>query len=134
MWSQIPLVREAYKGKIHKATYFLPASNQGLAYILTCFLPMNLLPMCDQAHPRKFGATKLAYQSCECLAISDEQQPPAFPEVVCPWASRAYRLETFPVYRSLKNNNLNLKHNFSHHRSGLRRLRKNKNTSRLDGL
>lgn len=45
----------AYNGKIYKATYFLPLSNQGLAY----FLPLYLLPRCDQAHPMSLGQPSL---------------------------------------------------------------------------
>lgn len=59
VWFQIPLVRDAYKGKIYKVTYFSPAFNQGLACILTS--------MCDQAHPIQLGQPSLFTEAAKGL-------------------------------------------------------------------
>lgn len=49
--------------------------------------------------------------------VLHEYLPLAFVEVICPWASGAYRLESFQFYRSLKHSNLNFSHHFSHHKT-----------------
>jgi hypothetical protein len=44
----------------------------------------------------RIGAITLFYRSENmALVILHEQQLPAFQEVICPWASGAYRLEAF---------------------------------------
>lgn len=62
-------------------------------------------------------AINLVYRSgIMWLIIVHKQHFPAFPEMISPWASWAYRLEAFLLYRSLKHENLNLQHNFSPHK------------------
>lgn len=118
----VMILSGVYKNKSHKAMYFLPLSNQGQAYILTYFLPTYFMPMCDQSthpvplgQPRLFTEVKIYGLLSYWLVIVHEQQPPAFQEVICPWASGAYRSEVFLFYGSLKHNNFNLKPNFSHY-------------------
>lgn len=76
--------------------YVLPAFIQSWASIYPDMLPAYLPPTCDKAYsiqlrlPTSF-LQNWKHQACYLL----HKQPPAFKEVICPWASGAYRLEAF---------------------------------------
>ena len=52
------------------------------------------------------GAANLAYRSKDTWLVILREQVLAFQEVVCPWASGAYRLEAFLFYNSFEHSNL----------------------------
>lgn len=63
-WSWATLAR-CLQRQTHKATYFLPLSNLGQAYILTYFLPM-----CDQTHLLQLGQPNLLRDEKACGSLS----------------------------------------------------------------
>lgn len=101
-----------------------------------CLCPVGASIHPDVPHASKWSSSAsavrqpdLVYRSENTwLVILHEQQPPAFQEIicpwvsgaynfVCPWANSAYRLEPLLFYISLMEQNLNLKHNFSLHKT-----------------
>jgi hypothetical protein len=90
-----------------KLNYFLPLCNQRQAHILIYFLPAynqaGVLTVGSQGQASLFTEVK----TCSLLTYIKkvgqlQDQLPGFLEVLCPWASGAYRLEAFLFYRSLK--------------------------------
>lgn len=63
----------------------------------------------------EIGATMFIYRSEITWLVILNEQHSAFQEMIWPWASGAYRIETALSYRSLYQSNLVLKYNFSHH-------------------
>lgn len=101
-----------------KLNYFLPLCNQRQAHILIYFLPAynqaGVLTVGSQGQASLFTEVK----TCSLLTYIKkvgqlQDQLPGFLEVLCPWASGAYRLEAFMLYSSCQHSSLNLKCNVS---------------------
>lgn len=63
------------------------------------FLPIYVPPTRDQVYIPVY-LEKLSLFTEEKTNGLHEQQPPEFQEVICPWASRAHRLEAILFYMS----------------------------------